>query len=505
MVALLSCTNTLQYTYPPPSEAPPVIITEMEKVQEPKLSETPSQQTPEPPAADKPQEVQIREEQSKISTPVLKASVERIQTLPVEPEPTYDIALRVTPQVKSCIDRFTGRDKKHFKVSLARMDKVRPVMEEIFDRKGIPRELVYLCLVESGANPCAVSRSGATGYWQFLPDTARKYGLQVNRRIDERKDLEKSTEAAAQYLKYLYSLFEDWPLAIAAYNAGEGAVQRIMKANDVCTFWDISRDMSIKPETLDYVPKFLATVAITRNRDKYGLPEPEPSSMRPGHDRNASFDRMARSSDMLQESISNPETELIADSLHPSARGSQLRSSQGRQSDMTRDSFIHTVHRGDTLYSIARKYSTTMDTIEQANGISREKSLSPGKVLIIPVEGAHETKQLRQEQTHTVAKGDTLEGISKKYGTSVDDIMQANRLKDARLIQPKMTLTIPASSSAKTSLTSPRATQYTVKKGDTLWGISRQFEVSAVELRRWNRLSQADRIKPGDELTIYNR
>ena len=144
------------------------------------------------------------------------------------------------------IERLSVKDRDAFKSSLTRLDKIRPTMERIFKQQGIPKDLVYLCLVESNANPHAVSSSGATGYWQFIPDTAKRYGLQVNRYVDERKHLEKSTHAAAQYLKYLYSIFGDWYLAIAAYNAGEGTLLRLMKNHDVYTFWDINNSMDNK-------------------------------------------------------------------------------------------------------------------------------------------------------------------------------------------------------------------------------------------------------------------
>lgn len=421
--ALLGCSNTLHYTYPPPSE--PVITVELgTTVQEAEPSEQPPLETPEPQIQDKTQE-QEKE------IPHKKA--------PVEKSPQYDIAFEVTPQVGSWINRLSGKEKKHFQISLARLDRIRPVMEEIFARHGIPKDLVYLCLVESGANPYAVSCSGATGYWQFIPDTAKHYGLQVNRWVDERKHLEKSTEAAALYLKDLYAIFGDWLLAIAAYNAGEGAITRLMKDKGVRTFWDISHTMTIKPETIDYVPKFIATVMITKNREKYGLPKLEPESIRPLYvpntvDTPVYLGELRQAADILAES----NTVLISDSISPSSKGSRLKAAKPTDSAIT-----YTVRKGDTLYSLARKYSTT-----------------------------------------------------------VDDIKRANHLKDTRQIHPKTVLAIP---SAKKAQASVRTTQYKVKKGDTIWGISRQFDVSTLDLRRWNRLRSTAQIKPGDELTIYHR
>jgi membrane-bound lytic murein transglycosylase D len=478
---LLGCSNTLHYTYPPPSE--PMITVELgTTVQE---KEPLSPPLPEPQLQDKPQ---------KQDTDI------PLRNAPVKQDHQYDIAFEITPQVESWINRLSGKEKKHFQISLTRLDRIRPVMEEIFERHGIPKDLVYLCLVESGANPYAVSCSGATGYWQFIPDTAKRYGLQVNRLVDERKHLDRSTEAAAHYLKDLYAVFGDWLLAIAAYNAGEGAISRLMKSNQgVYTFWDISHSMTIKTETLDYVPKFIATVVLTKNREKYGLPMAEPSSKKSQYAPNADdspiyFDKMAQARDIIEES----NTVLVTDNISPSSKGSRLKAAKTIDSGIT-----YTVRKGDTLYFLAKKYATTVETIAHANGISPKKRLALGKVLTIPANNTKGLQKQKREQVHVVAKGDTLEGNTKKYGTTVGDIKHANRLKDPRGIQPKKVLAIPRSKNVQAA--SVKTTLYKVKKGDTLWGISRQFDVSQMDLRRWNRLTSAAQIKPGDNLTIYRR
>jgi membrane-bound lytic murein transglycosylase D len=486
--ALLACSNTLHYTYPPPSESNALVV--LDTIEQP----VPTIQAP-----TETLQQQIQEEKTQESKPPIEQSQEEpipVLKMPVEQKPQHDISFRVNPQVKSWINKLTVRDRENFVIDLARFDRVRPVMEDIFVRHGIPKELVSLCLVESGAKPHAVSCSGAVGYWQFLPDTAKLYGLQINKWVDERKNLEKSTEAAAHYLKHLYSIFDDWLLAIAAYNAGEGAIFRLVKSNGVNSFWDISHTMTIKPETLDYVPKFVATVMISKNREKYGLPKLEgslPSNIHQTIDSPSYLDRVARTNDYFQESLQDSNTTLITESYsHPD------RSSKPKDENIT-----HKVRKGETLFSLAKKYSITVNTLAEANNISPKKKLSLGKTIIIPVDSPKEKKKVKSEQTtYTVAKGDTLESISKKYGSTVDDVKRLNNLKDPGMIQPKTVLAIP---SIKKAIATVRTTQYKVKKGDTIWRISRQFDVSAMDIRRWNRLDTTAQIKPGDELTIYHR
>jgi membrane-bound lytic murein transglycosylase D len=372
---------------------------------------------------------------------------------------TTDSAYEINTIVQLWIERLSVKDRDTFKSSLVRLDKIRPTMEQIFKQHGIPKDLVYLCLVESNANPHAVSSSGATGYWQFIPDTAKRYGLQVNRYVDERKHLEKSTHAAAQYLSDLYSIFGDWYLAIAAYNAGEGTLIRLMKNHDVYTFWDINKSMTIKPETIDYVPKYIATVILAKNRNAYGLPNPLLGTS-PGTpetiDSTEYLDRIAKSNSSLNGSLAenNPEFTTDAQTVSIKNGGDKVRKNLPKSSKKGPDTQLdtsdesakyvnHTVHKGDTLYSLARKYSSSVDAIAKANRISQKQGLKLGKTLIIP--------SAQSKQAHV------------------------------------------------------KPTKYKVKKGDTLWGISKQFDVSTMDILRWNRLTSTAQIKPGDNLTIYHQ
>jgi membrane-bound lytic murein transglycosylase D len=417
----------------------------------------------------------------------------------------------LNPQVQYWIDRLSGREKRAFQSQLTRLDRIRPSMERIFDQHGIPRDLVYLCLVESGARANAVSCSGAAGYWQFIPDTAKKFGLQVNRYVDERKNLDKSTRAAAQYLKHLYGLFGDWYLAIAAYNAGEGAVMRLMKNSGVETFWDIDDSMAIKMETIEYVPKYIATVILAGNREGYGLPPAQPAP--PDTIDDAEFLDVLAGTEGIRGPLAQTAPVVATDAGNASLPGlrehlwkdggpgteSTERASGGRN-------IRYTVRKGDTLYSLARRHKTTVDAICRANAQPLKKGLKPGMKISIPSGTLHAAGKgpKVQSRTHVVAQGENLQVIARDHDVSVQEIIDANRIKEPGLIQPKTVLVIPKSRGTGKSAES-RSSKYIVRKGDTIWGISRQFEVPSADLMRWNRLSPTAQLRPGDRLTIRHQ
>jgi membrane-bound lytic murein transglycosylase D len=447
--ALIGCSHTLHYNYPPPH--PPSPVLDLSSIREPEaLTEQPLTEINLPQIQEKPQI--IIQDTPPADDPAAKKVKPRGKK-------TTDSNHEINSIVHLWIERLSGEERDTFRGSLARFDKIRPTMERIFKQHGIPKDLTYLCLVESNANPHAVSSSGATGYWQFIPDTAKKYGLQVNRYVDERKNLEKSTHAAAQYLRHLYSIFGDWYLAIAAYNAGEGTLIRLMKNHEVYTFWDINNSMNIKSETIDYVPKYIATVILAKNPGTYGLPSP-PQGMVPGTPETAGgteyLDAIALSSSSFNRSVAENKPEFVTDAQSVSikngedkARNNKPRSSKKGTTtrpdsgDESSAHIEHTVHKGDTLYSLARKYSTTVGAIAKANRISVKQGLKIGTSLIIP--------------------------------------------------------------SAQSRHAAVKPIKYMVKKGDTLWRISRQYDVSTADILHWNNLSSTAQIKPGDSLTIYHQ
>ena len=173
--------------------------------------------------------------------------------------------------VESYLRAFSRNQKSAFKTYLSRSGRYLPMMRRIFRERDLPQDLVYLALVESGFNPFARSPAEAVGIWQFIEGTARRYGLKVNDWVDERRDPEKATRAAAKYLQDLFTQFGCWYLAAAGYNAGEHRVERALGKNDDTTFWALAQNGLLPRETCHYVPQFIAAALIARNPQKYGF------------------------------------------------------------------------------------------------------------------------------------------------------------------------------------------------------------------------------------------
>lgn len=432
-------------------------------------------------------------------------------------ETPYEIDFEINERVQWWIRHYAGPYRRHFISTLARFDSLRPVMEQIFESHGLPKDLVYLSMVESGGSATAVSRTGATGYWQFMTGTAIHYDLKVGRWIDERRDLEKSTHAAARYLKNLYSYFGDWLLAGAAYNAGEGTISRLMKRNpEVACFWDISHPMSIKTETLEYIPKFIATLVLAKNRELYELEVPDESRIAPvAYDTVtvrgfAYLDEIAQVAGVPRHYLVRLNPELIRGCTPPGTVDYALKVPEGaaqRVADHLHKAYspeveyvTHTIQKGDTLIGLGRKYSTTAREIARANRMRTDQVLSIGRALVVPKGAAAVRSRPADSHRHVVAKGENLGSISRRYGVSLEDLIAVNAISNPSLIQPGAVLNIPpklASSSGRSPV------QYRVKKGDTIWGISQRFEVSTIDVIRWNRLKPSAMIQPGDEITIY--
>jgi membrane-bound lytic murein transglycosylase D len=385
---------------------------------------------------------------------------------------------------------FQTRGRERFERYLSRSGKYVGMMQKILIRYGLPEDLVYVALIESGFSPKAYSVANASGPWQFISATGRRYGLRIDWWADERRDAEKSTHAAASYLRDLYGMFESWPLATAAYNAGEGKIQRAVTRYKSDDFSELIRHGYLKQETKDYVPKMLAALTIAKDPDKYGFGDvayEAPMDLRtvtvPG---GTDLEAVAGLLEVPVEAIRDWNPELRRFCTPPNRERYDLRLSveaallAGERMEEIRTqakiTFLqHNVRRGETLRTLADRYKTTVPVLKELNGLKRN-SLRRTARLVIPVTGLMETEAVpgreispgqltmahmrveeRSRKAHIrggkrpgsggvviVRRGDTLARIAKRHGVRTKELATANGLKltsnlkvGARLVLPE--------------------------------------------------------------------
>jgi membrane-bound lytic murein transglycosylase D len=320
----------------------------------------------------------------------------QIAGLPADP---YEVVMN--PQVKFFVDRFTTirRDivGRWFQKSPHYLGMIRPV----FRSKGLPDELAYTAMIESGFNPLAVSRVGAKGLWQFMAPTARLYGLRVDRWVDERLDPEKSTVAAAAYLRDLHVRYGSWELAQAAYNAGAVKVDRAVRNTGSSDFWTLARSRYLKRETKDFVPAIQAVVVIGRDPGQYGFevngstlrPELEHVSVPPGTD----LRKLAEKTGITMTTLRSLNPVLIrgitppgkkwdvrvpagtrASVLAALAPPTRVVSMKGTARHAAGDGQLHTVRPRDTVSSIAKQYGVSVNNVVRWNNLGNVDAIRPG-------------------------------------------------------------------------------------------------------------------------------
>ncbi|MCL2457472.1 MAG: LysM peptidoglycan-binding domain-containing protein [Desulfobulbus sp.] len=398
-----------------------------------------------------------------------------LEKLGIDPH-KYDFPLMVNKQVLYYLELFQGKQRNYFTQWLARSSMYRPHIEAELKKAGLPTDLVFLAMIESGYNPSAYSPAKACGLWQFIEGTGSRYGLRIDSWIDERRHPEKATKAAVQYLSSLYAQFGDWYLAVAAYNAGEKKIDTALKANNATEFWEIAATEGIFMETKRYVPKLIAAIIIARNPEKYG------------------FTDIAYKKPLEYETI--------------------------------------TVPGGVSLDAVATTANTPTKELQALNNELRKRQVPPKSeyTLRIPV-GTRELvagnlDKLRPVTTtvyatHTVKKDETLDSICSLYNISKTTLLKANNLRSAQL--PKgLRLQIPTTATkyvvakdkdrqpddrvAKNGGKDKRQQQmvkYTLKSGETLASVAKLYHVSPQQILRWNNLSHPDKVKPRQQLALY--
>jgi membrane-bound lytic murein transglycosylase D len=315
-------------------------------------------------------------------------------------EVIYRVPLVVTPKVEGHMRFFHTAIRDRFEQWLARFSRYKKQVEDIFTEFDLPRDLIFLSLVESGFNPHAYSRARATGPWQFMQGTAKHYGLRVDQYVDERRDPIKSTVAAAQYLRDLYDMFGTWPLAMAAYNAGEGKVMRALQKTQADTFWEIAETKHLKRETKEYVPRFMAATIIAKDPGQYGFPAvdavphefEEVVVRRSVHLRDVAaftgvpYEELERLNPELRRSITPPWEEYhlkvpAGSSMMIEPLLDQVKTWKGPLPSPKRGTVgreWYRVRGGDTLQSIAKRFRLSVPELKARNHLASHHILRPG-------------------------------------------------------------------------------------------------------------------------------
>jgi membrane-bound lytic murein transglycosylase D len=439
------------------------------------------------------------------------------------------IPMTINRHVQAEIDLFAGREKTFFIESYRRSGKYRARIVKALKEAGLPVELAWLPLIESGFKVNALSRARALGLWQFIPSTGYKFGLKRNKFVDERLDPEKATTAAIAYLKELHQIFGDWTTCLAAYNCGEGRVLRVIrsqKINYLDHFWDLYE--LLPRETARYVPRFLATLHVIKNAEKFGLNEIVPDTPldyetvtvnRQIHLKHvattvgASLEAMKELNPELRYQIVPPESYTLK---IPEGK-KDLLLAQLETIPITkppqRAYVYHRIRRGQTLSTIARRYRTSVGSIMRANRLRRSGYIVAGRVLKIPRKGymtassqspktvkKRAPKRYQRASVHVVKRGDSLWNIARRYHTTTKKIQELNGLKGNSLSIGQK-LKIPGRKPSPPVAT-PNLNVYSVKSGDSPYHIAHQHNMTLNRFLTINRLTPRSKIYPGQKVYV---
>ena len=367
----------------------------------------------------------------------------------------HDLPLTVAEPVLTYLNFFeTPRGRAIVERGLRRSGRYRGMISRVLREEGLPQDLIYVAQAESAFEPLALSRARALGIWQFVAGSGAKYGLDHTWWVDERRDPEKSTRAAARYFRDLYGMFGDWYLALAAYNTGEGNVMRAVERTGYADFWELHRLNALPRQTRNYVPIILALAIIAKDPAGHGIEveEDEPiecDTVKPGHpiDLRLAAEAIDENVDLLK--ALNPQLLRMATPANPDF---ELRLPKG-----------------------------TAEQFQQEIA-----AIPPDKWLVW--------------RRYRVAGGDTLASLGRRFGVSAATIAKVNDLETGTPLEEGERLTIPANRPAATGL--GRLVRYRVRRGDTLERVAREFDVTPAEIVRWNS-PRGGRVSTGMTLRIY--
>jgi membrane-bound lytic murein transglycosylase D len=464
--------------------------------------------------------------------------------------PQFDIPVPINDAVLAWVELYTHRYKAAFEGGLARSGRYMERFRAIFAEEGVPQDLVYMAQVESLFKTTAYSRAHARGIFQFMTPTGRLYGLRVDPWIDERADPDKSARAAARYMKKLYGDFGDWHLALAAYNAGEGKVERAIQRAGSRDFWELANTSHLKRETRNHVPAVLAAAILSKDPEKYGLTFTPDDPLRfdvVTIDDAIDLRVLARCSGTDYAELRQLNPAIRRDTTPydtkmairvPAGRGdSTERALAGLTAQQRMPEARYAVRQGDTLSLIAGRHGVSLRELQAANGMGNKTLIHSGQTLRIPVGGSMPRSERLATTTrskapakatakrsaqaavvvHRVKSGDTLTNVAQRYGTTAQAVAAASGkdLHRVLVVGDKLTV-VPGVRSASTarrvaqrplaagadSGDAAQARIHTVRRGETLSTIATRYRTSVNMLCSINEISPTQVLHPGSALTV---
>lgn len=444
-----------------------------------------------------------------------------LEVAPVEPQVITDlwVHLRNNMHLDLHLDQrrvqqeiaWIKRHPKYLQRLQSRLQTYLPYVYRETALRNMPLELALLPIVESALDVYAFSHGGAAGPWQFIRGTARQYGLVMDGWYDGRRDIVASTDAALRLLTDLHNRYDDWYLALAGYNAGPGNVNKALRRNPDATFFDLK----LPRETQAYVPRLLAIAAVIKDPQRYNitLPTVENEAQFTTVDLGGQFqiDKVAAAVGLPIEELKRwnpafsrwatspkgPHRMIVPLSLDTARAQAALNAVPNRQ---RLDWNEIKVKPGDTLSHIARRYRTDVASLKSANRLA-SNSIRQGQTLLIPVAGQKEPPPVLTGAVHTVAQGESLWSISRKYNVNLRKLMILNHVgpKDPLTVGKQLKLPGGALQTDKVV----RTVRYKVRRGDSLARIAAKFNVTIQQITNWNKLDPRKYLQPGQGLLVH--
>jgi membrane-bound lytic murein transglycosylase D len=466
---------------------------------------------------------------------------------------SFDIPLVWNDRVARTLSFFLRARNRSIEKWLRRGEYYIPFMRELIARHGLPTDLVYLPIIESGFNPKAYSYAHASGIWQFIVSTGRRYNLRTSYWLDERRDPIKSTIAAIEYFSELYEMFDDWYLALAAYNCGENGVQRAIKRAGSNDFWDLR----LPRQTMHYVPKYLSALLIAKNPSCFGFQQESTDTVVPFSVDTVKISdcvdlyKIASGIDIELDTLKRLNPHILRWCTPPDVEDVTLYLPQGTREKYTafyaqltdKDKvrwYRYRIQRGDNLSMISRRFKTSVSAVKSINNL-RSTRIIAGRYLLIPIPAsggasakgtaaaaaADVSKSVSRTSADTRSKkavsyrlkrGDTLWELADLFDVTIEQLCRWNNITDPTRMSAGDILTVylPRSSKPQVAAVSDgekgvqrsdsEYNHYSVKRGDNLYSIARRLDITVAQLRTWNpQVGNGTLIRPGDIIKYYQR